>query len=146
MVKMLRPQGKSRAKRQSDLYYPVQAGAELLVRRGAHSVQTGSGQAVELSGSEITVDSGYPLASGMEIELILPWPGFPGTVDGLLLHIKGRTVRTQGNRATVHIAEYKLEMRPEPKAALVSEQRAAGGKSAKSGDRASLPHVAPLAS
>lgn len=143
---MLRPQGKSRALRQSDRHHPVQSEVEFVVRRGAHSVQTGSGQAVELSGSEITVDSAYPLASGMEIELTLPWPGSPGTLKGLLLHIKGRTVRSQGNRATVHIAEYGLEMRPEPKATLPSEQRTAGGKSPKSSDRANLPHVAPLAS
>jgi hypothetical protein len=143
---MLRPQGKTGAKRPADLHYPAQAQVEYVIKRGSQTVRTGCGQAITLSSNEVTIDSAAPLASGMDIELIVPWPAPAGTVDGLMLRIKGRTVRSQGNRATVLIAEYDFEMRPEPKAVQTSEQRASGAKSSKLQANAPLRQIAPLAS
>jgi len=106
---MLRPQGKSRATRQSDLHYPVQAEVEFVVRRGAHSVQTGSGQAVALSESEITLDSAHPLASGMEIELTLPWPGSPGSAEGCCCKSRGKRCGARGTarQSTLRNTDWK---------------------------------------
>ena len=128
------PQVKPKLKQKSDLhYYPVHAEVEYVARLG-RTVEKGHGEAVQLGGTELVLDCGRPLASGMDIEVRLAWPGSLGILGGLMLHIKGRTSVNQGNRSTVEIVEYDFETGPDPAA-----------KPVKSSSEI-LPETAPLAS
>ena len=118
-----RPQVNPKLKQKSDLHsYPVHAEVEYVARRG-RTVEKGYGQAFELSGTELVLDCGRRLASGMDIEVRLAWPGSLGILGGLMLHIKGRISVNQGNRSRVEIVEYDFETRPEPAAKPVKSSR-----------------------
>jgi|SRR5581483_228873 len=130
-----RPRVKSATKGKPDLHYPVQAQVEYVVRRGARAVERGSGHAVQLSGAELILECACPLPSGMDIELRLAWPGPIGTVDGLMLRIKGRISVPRGNGHTIEIIKYDFETR-----------RPSAAKSAKPSPVTILPQVTPLAS
>ena len=129
-----RPRVKSATKEKSDHGYPVRAEVKYVAKRGTRTIEKGCGQAVELSGTEVVLDCAHRLASGMDIELTLAWPGPLGTLGGLILHIKGRTLAAHGNHSTVAIREYDFETEAESAA-----------KPAKSSGEA-LPHITPLAS
>ena len=129
--------GKPRAKH--DIPYPVQADVEYRLKQGKRVVEVGRSQTVSLSGSEVVLDSKRRLASGMEIDLILTWPGPLGTLGCLVLRIQGRTLASRGTRTTVKIGRYNFETRTEP-------NRAAEPKPVKAAGTAQLPHAAPFAS
>src|SRR5579872_4765223 len=130
-----RPQVKSRSKQKSDHRYPVQAEVAYVAKRGSRIVAKGCGQAVQLSGTELVLECANRLASGMDIELTLAWPGPIGMLGGLTLHIEGKTSVSHGNRCTVKIMQYDFE---------TPAERAAKPASSTSGLR--LPHMTPLAS
>ena len=105
VVSNRRNPGKSRR----DLTYPVRAEVEYRLKQGRRIVEVGQTQSVSLSGSEIVINSARRLTPGMEIELILSWPGPLGTLGSLLLRIKGRTSNGRGKRTRIQIGRYRFE-------------------------------------
>lgn len=63
----------------------------------------GRGEVVSLSAEELVFHSARPIASGMEIELTVPWPEPPQCPQVLQLSIKGQT-RRNGKRTAIQIA------------------------------------------
>ena len=129
--------GKPQARR--EIAYPVQAEVEYRLKDGRRIVEMGRSQTVSLSGTEVVLDSKRRLASGMEIDLILTWPGPLGTLGRLVLRVQGRTVASRGKRTKVQIARYNFGTRTEPK-------RAAQPKPIKAIGTTHFRHAAPFAS
>lgn len=90
----------------SDGSYRVNAAAEFAVRRGRRIVEQGHTHIVKLSQHELVLDASSRVASGVEIEFEVPWPGCE---RALTLRLKGRTVQTDGGRVKVKIERYEFQ-------------------------------------
>lgn len=123
-----------------DIPYPVQAKVEYRLKQGRRVVEVGRSQTVSLSASQVVLDSERRLTPGMEIDLILTWPGPLGTLGRLVLHVHGRTLAGTGKRTKVHIDRYGFKTRMEPTTATPSR------KITKTVGTAHLPHATPFAS
>jgi hypothetical protein len=93
---------------------------------------------VSLSNGEIVLNSQQQLPPRMDVELIMTWPGWQGTLARLILRVHGRTVAGRGSRTKVQIVSYDFETRAEPNRAQP--------KPLKSAEEEHLPHAAPFAS
>ncbi|HLK47931.1 MAG TPA: hypothetical protein VKT49_07340 [Bryobacteraceae bacterium] len=96
--------------------YPVRAEVEYRLKQGKRVVEVGRTQTVSLSGSQVVLDSNRRLAPGMDIELILTWPGPLGTLGMLALRLQGRTLAGRGPQTKVQIGRYGFEARTKPAA------------------------------
>ena len=123
-----------------DVPYPVQAEVEYRLKQGRRVVEVGRSRTVSLSASQVVLDSERRLTPGMEIDLILTWPGPLGTLGRLVLRVHGRTLAGAGKRTKVQIDRYGFKTRPEWTAAAASR------KITKSIGTAHLPHATPFAS
>jgi len=131
------PRGKSRAAH--DIPYPVRTEVEYRLKQGKRVVEVGRTHTVSLSVREVVLDSKQQMAGGMEIELILPWPGPLGKLGRLVLRVQGRTVAGVGRHTTVQIGQYDFET-------SLETHRPAQRKPLKTMGETSLPHAAPFAS
>lgn len=120
------------------LSYPVHAEVEYRLKQGKRVVEVGRTQTVSLSSSEIVLNSKQHLAPGMDIELIMTWPGLRGPLKRLILRVYGRTAAGRGSRTKVQICGYDFETRSEPNRAET--------KPVKAVVDANLPHATPFAS
>ena len=123
-----------------DALYPVQAEVEYRLKQGRRVVEVGRSRTVSLSGNQVVLDSERHLTPGMEIDLILTWPGPLGTLGRLVLRIQGRTLAGAGKRTRIQIERYTFATRSEPASAPPSR------KFPKTVPTAHLPHAAPFAS
>ncbi len=118
--------------------YPVHAEVEYRLKQGKRIVEVGRTQTSSLSSTEIVLNCHQQLAPGMDIEMIITWPGLRGTPGRLVLRVHGRTVAATGSGTKVQISGYDFETRREP--------NGAHAKPVKPVKDAQLPHAAPFAS
>lgn len=123
-----------------DVPYPVQAEVEYRLKQGRRVVEVGRSRTLSLSASQIVLDSDRRLTPGMEIDLILTWPGPLGTLGRLVLRVHGRTLAGTGKRTKVQIERYGFKTRMEPTTATPAR------KITKTVGTAHLPHATPFAS
>lgn len=98
---------------QGNVPYPVEVEAAYTLKQGRRIVEKGHVKTVGVSRTDLLLDSGSPLPLGMDVELIADWPSAPNAGKGMVVRIKGKTVRGPANEVAVRIARYDFEVLPE---------------------------------
>jgi len=81
-----------------------------LMRRG-RVVETGQGRTVNLSSSVIHIATETAVPIGFDIEVLIAWPARIDERVPLNLHVRGRTLRAEGNRTAVEIRHHEFRTR-----------------------------------
>jgi hypothetical protein len=82
---------------------------QLIGRGSSHA--TGNGRSVNISSSGILVATKAPLPADAPIILQIAWPAKLNNTLALSLHVRGRTVRSDGNFTAVAFARHEFRTR-----------------------------------
>ena len=106
----MEPRSDNEGDRRSWPRYSLEAALEWVIQ--GRRVARGRGTTINLSSGGALFQSDQAVAEGVQIELAIAWPARLNDVAGLTLHVKGRTVRTQGKCAAVKILRREFRTRP----------------------------------
>jgi hypothetical protein len=84
-----------------------------LIRR-RRVIDRGVGRSVDLSSSGLMFEANRHLPVGLDVELALAWPVRLQKTAALKLAVRGRIVRSDGNRVAVRMTQRELKTAPVP--------------------------------
>ncbi len=97
--------------RRASRRYAIRAGLEFSAFLLKRSMVKGKGTIVNMSRSGVLIQSTKPLHPGMEIELRIAWPARMENEAPVDLHVRGRTVRTDGVTTAIIIGKGDFRVR-----------------------------------
>jgi len=98
--------------RRSDHRYPIRGTVEYRIVRNGEVTKAGIGLASDISDTGILFDAGQPLTSGVDLELLIPWPAAPNAAGRVELRAAARIVRSNENWCAARILHYGFQLRP----------------------------------
>ena len=99
--------------RSSDGRYPVAAEVAYQFVRDGRILKQGRGLSVKISSREILfrTDTSFPV--GAFIAMQIAWPAKLDQEAAMILHVDGRTMRSDGNHTALAISRYEFRIRRE---------------------------------
>jgi hypothetical protein len=91
--------------------FPVEVDITYQLRAKGRVVQSGPGHTVEMSSSGILINTETALPAGAQIELFVAWPAKLNHQIALNLYVRGRTLRSDGQRTAVAIRRHEFRTR-----------------------------------
>jgi PilZ domain len=105
------PEAKPQGQRRSNDRYPVAADVVYKLMGDGRILTEGRGRSVNMSSKGLLIETEAALVPGFLIEVQIDWPASLDDCVCLSLHVRGRTLRCNGNHTAVAIGGYEFRTR-----------------------------------